>query len=214
MATEAEMRARVAAKNKSKETVAQKLKREKEILAKRKAAIFARDKKRINKILKDIAILKKSEKEKPENTKIISTLNKKIDAIKGRYSKDKKAEPKKDDTKKSKERNKYDRGEGTGKGVDNAGPEGQETRRVESNKAKSLMSKKKAGPSAGNIKKKGPSQSDIMGGAKGPSGPLGAKLEEKKKKKKSMMKKGTNTVGAGKGRYGDNRKTGNYYGQR
>tara|TARA_R100000995_G_scaffold64327_1_gene33445 strand:- start:1306 stop:1728 length:423 start_codon:yes stop_codon:yes gene_type:complete len=42
------------------------------------------------------------------------------------------------------------------------------------------------------LKRTGPSQSDIMGGAKGPAGPLGAKLEDKKKKKnknkKSMMK--------------------------
>tara|TARA_R110002050_G_C8679024_1_gene492774 strand:- start:210 stop:608 length:399 start_codon:yes stop_codon:yes gene_type:complete len=40
------------------------------------------------------------------------------------------------------------------------------------------------------LKSKGPSQGDIMGGAKGPKGPLGGELDKKKNKnKKSMMKK-------------------------
>jgi len=52
-----------------------------------------------------------------------------------------------------------------------------------------------------------------MGGKDGPKGPLGGELDkQKKKKKRSMM--GTNRFGAGKGRYGDNLRTGNYYGQR
>tara|TARA_R110000824_G_C14962322_1_gene652145 strand:+ start:68 stop:700 length:633 start_codon:yes stop_codon:yes gene_type:complete len=210
MATEAESRAKVSAKNKSKEALAQKLKRNNEILAKRKAAILKRDKIRITKILKDIAYLKKSEKKKPENKKIIDTLNKKIKVIKARYSNEEKAEPVKDDTKKSKERNKYDRGEGTGKGVDNAGPEGQETRRVESNKAKSLMAKKKDD-------NKRTSMKDFKGtndDAGDDRGPIGGKRDDQKKKKKKKSMLGKNRVGAGKGRYGDNRKTGNYYGQR
>ena len=98
--------------------------------------------------------------------------------------------------------------------IDDAGPVGQEARRDKRNDNKQKDTDKRAAPlPKTKDKKTGPSKSDIMGGKDGPKGPLGGELDkQKKKKKRSMM--GTNRFGAGKGRYGDNLRTGNYYGQR
>ena len=86
-----------------------------------------------------------------------------------------------------------------GKGVDDAGPVGQEARRDKSkdkkSKLKKVESKKKEATKKETTKKEtetkskkmsGARQSDIMGGNKGPMMPLGAE-KEKKKKKPTLM---------------------------
>jgi hypothetical protein len=125
---------------------------------------------------------------------------------------------KSDDSKKTKDMTKNQRNTKVGEGVDDAGPKGQEARRKESEEAKKLIKEKnkdnndkRAAPPS-KSKKKGPSKADIMGGKDGPAGPLGGKKDEKKKKKKKSMM-GTNRIGAGQGRYGDDSR-GNYLGQR
>jgi len=210
--TEAEIRAQV-----QKNRLKTKPERDAKKAAKKLKDDIARDKKRIEKRLKDIKILQKSLRNKPENAKMIAQLKNEIELIRNRRKENKSLGDDKSDKKKDKkdfkDMTKNQPNVKVGESVDDAGPVGEMQRDRASEKAKSLMSKnKKAGPSADD-KKKGPSAGDIMGGARGPSGPLGGKLDdEKKKKKKSML--GKNRVGAGKGRYGDNRRTGNYYGQR
>lgn len=81
-----------------------------------------------------------------------------------------------------------------GKGVDDAGPVGQEARRDKSkdkkSKLKKVESKKKEATKketeTKSKKMSGARQSDIMGGNKGPMMPLGAE-KEKKKKKPTLM---------------------------
>ena len=214
--TEAEIRAQV-----QKNRLKTKPERDAKKAAKKLKDDIARDKKRIEKRLKDIKILQKSLRNKPENAKRIAQLKNEIELIRNRRKENKSLGDDKSDKKKDKkdfkDMTKNSPNVKVGESVDDAGPVGEEFRDRASQKAKSLMSKnKKTGPKAGpnsDDKKKGPGAGDIMGGAQGPAGPLGGKLDdEKKKKKKSML--GKNRVGAGQGRYGDNRRTGNYYGQR
>lgn len=90
------------------------------------------------------------------------------------------------------------------KDIDDAGPKGQEARRDKSNDKKPNTKGK-----SDKEENKRTSMKDFKKKTKSDGGPQPDKV--KKKKKKSMM--GTNRIGAGKGRYGDDSR-GNYLGQR